>query len=52
MLRTVIGWKSAQYRRTGRPDCFARPWIVQLVEDLFSIRGEDFSGVLSMLYAG
>jgi CelD/BcsL family acetyltransferase involved in cellulose biosynthesis len=52
MLRTVIGWKSAQYRRTGRPDCFARPWIVQLVEDLFSIRSEDFSGVLSMLYAG
>jgi CelD/BcsL family acetyltransferase involved in cellulose biosynthesis len=52
VLRTVIGWKSAQYRRTGRQDRFATPWIARLVEHLFSIRTEDFSGLLSMLYAG
>lgn len=26
-LRTLMGWKSAQYRRTGRRDRFAKPWI-------------------------
>ena len=31
---TVLGWKSAQYRRTGRSDRFAQPWIVGLVQDL------------------
>jgi CelD/BcsL family acetyltransferase involved in cellulose biosynthesis len=33
-LRTLIRWKSEQYRRTGRTDRFAHPWIIQLVEDL------------------
>ncbi|MDF3290403.1 GNAT family N-acetyltransferase [Streptomyces silvisoli] len=51
-LRTLMGWKSAQYRRTGRSDRFARPWIVRLVEHLFNVRGEDFAGQLSVLYAG
>jgi CelD/BcsL family acetyltransferase involved in cellulose biosynthesis/aminoglycoside phosphotransferase (APT) family kinase protein len=51
-LHALIGWKSAQYRRTGRPDCFARSWIRALVDDLFSTQTEDFSSVLSMLYAG
>jgi CelD/BcsL family acetyltransferase involved in cellulose biosynthesis len=45
-------WKSAQYRRTGRSDRFARPWIVELVERLFHSRGPSFSGLLSVLYAG
>lgn len=33
-LRTLLGWKTDQYRRTGRTDKFARPWIVELVERL------------------
>ncbi|MEU1675965.1 GNAT family N-acetyltransferase [Streptomyces roseifaciens] len=52
MLRTLIAWKSAQYRRTGRSDRFARPWIVRLVEQLFHTRTESFAGLLSVLYAG
>ncbi|MDH6219105.1 CelD/BcsL family acetyltransferase involved in cellulose biosynthesis [Streptomyces pseudovenezuelae] len=52
MLRTLMRWKSAQYRRTGRMDRFARPWIVDLVDDLFQVREEHFTGVLSVLYAG
>ncbi|MFD8994091.1 GNAT family N-acetyltransferase [Streptomyces abikoensis] len=51
MLRVLTGWKSAQYRRTGRADRFARPWIAHLVEQLFHTRTESFAGLLSVLYA-
>jgi len=49
-LRSLMGWKSDQYRRTGRRDRFDQPWIVDLVEDLLSSHGGAFSGLLSMLY--
>lgn len=52
MLRRLMAWKSAPYHRTGRMDRFARPWIVDLVDDLFQQREEHFTGVLSVLYAG
>jgi CelD/BcsL family acetyltransferase involved in cellulose biosynthesis len=51
-LRTVMAWKSAQYLRNGWADRFARPWLVELLEQLLDTRTEGFSGVLSMLYAG
>ncbi|WP_185031144.1 GNAT family N-acetyltransferase [Streptomyces candidus] len=51
MLRTLMRWKSAQYRRTGRSDRFAQEWIVHLVEQLFHTRTDSFSGLLSVLYA-
>ncbi|WPB94137.1 GNAT family N-acetyltransferase [Streptomyces malaysiensis] len=51
-LSTLIGWKSAQYRRTGRSDRFARPWIIRLVEQLFHTRSASCQGLLSVLYAG
>lgn len=51
-LRTLMEWKSAQYRRTGRMDRFARSWIVELVNHLFEVREEHFTGVLSVVYAG
>lgn len=50
-LRTLMGWKSAQYRRTGRSDRFAHEWITRLVTRLFHSRAESFAGVLSVLYA-
>ncbi len=52
VLHRLMEWKSAQYRRTGRMDRFARPWIVDLVDHLFQLREEHFTGVLSVLYAG
>ncbi|MEU2789737.1 GNAT family N-acetyltransferase [Streptomyces sp. NPDC007100] len=52
MLRRLLDWKSAQYRRTGRSDRFAHPWIVQLVNQLFHTRTASFAGQLSVLYAG
>lgn len=59
-LRTLMRWKSDQYRRTGRTDRFDRPWIVEVVEQLFARRPSpsspsgrnEFTGLLSMLYAG
>ncbi|MGW4228597.1 GNAT family N-acetyltransferase [Streptomyces sp. NPDC004980] len=52
MLRTLMEWKSAQYRRTGRRDRFARTWIRDLVDFLFHTRAPGCSGLLSVLYAG
>ncbi|MCX4556795.1 GNAT family N-acetyltransferase [Streptomyces phaeochromogenes] len=51
-LLTLMGWKSAQYRRTGRSDRFAQPWITRLTHQLFHTRSEPFAGILSVLYAG
>ncbi len=51
-LRALMAWKSDQYRRTGRSDRFAQPWIVGLIEDLFETREGHFSGLFSVLYAG
>ncbi|MEV5748284.1 GNAT family N-acetyltransferase [Actinoallomurus sp. NPDC052308] len=47
-LRRLMAWKSDQYRRTGRTDRFAVPWIVALVTHLH----ETGVGVLSVLRAG
>lgn len=51
-LHTLMGWKSAQYLRSGWSDRFAKPYIVALVEHLLDTTSDNFSGVLSMLYAG
>jgi CelD/BcsL family acetyltransferase involved in cellulose biosynthesis len=51
-LRRLMAWKSAQYRSTGRMDRFARPEIVQLVNDIFNTQAQGFYGLLSVLYAG
>ncbi len=51
-LRTLTGWKSGQYQRTGRADTFSEPWVVATVEGLLACRQNGFSGLLSMLYAG
>ncbi|MFF1656458.1 GNAT family N-acetyltransferase [Streptomyces sp. NPDC058255] len=50
-LNTLRAWKSAQYRRTGRSDRFAQPWINHLVQQLYHTRSEPFAGILSVLYA-
>jgi CelD/BcsL family acetyltransferase involved in cellulose biosynthesis len=52
LLRTLMAWKSAQYRRTNQPDLFAQPWIAGLLEALFSTDGNHMRGLLSVLYAG
>ncbi|MFI8087903.1 GNAT family N-acetyltransferase [Streptomyces sp. NPDC086080] len=51
-LRVLMRWKSAQYRRTGRRDRFAREWIALLVGRLAETRAAQCTGTLSVLYAG
>ncbi|GII84383.1 polysaccharide biosynthesis protein CelD [Sphaerisporangium siamense] len=51
-MRVLTGWKSDQYRRTGRVDRFAQPWIVELLEEMHASDSPSFAGVLTMLYAG
>ncbi|GAA1416409.1 GNAT family N-acetyltransferase [Streptomyces thermospinosisporus] len=51
-LRALKRWKSAQYRRTGRRDRFAQPWINGLVDLLAHGDDPDCRGLLSVLYAG
>jgi len=51
-LRTLMDWKSDQYRRTGRLDRFSQPWIIELIDSLHASRGAGMSGLLSVLYAG
>ena len=48
-LRMLLRWKSDQYHRNGWVDVFARPWVVDLINCLFSIRSDWFSGLLSVL---
>jgi CelD/BcsL family acetyltransferase involved in cellulose biosynthesis len=48
-LKLLMRLKSDQYRRTGRPDVFARPWVVAVVEDLADTATPDFTGLLSVL---
>ncbi|MFC7015159.1 GNAT family N-acetyltransferase [Streptomyces viridiviolaceus] len=50
-LGTLMRWKSAQYRRTGRRDRFAQEWITRLVELLARSDDPDCRGALSVLYA-
>ncbi|MFG2678282.1 GNAT family N-acetyltransferase [Streptomyces sp. NPDC048392] len=51
-LRTLMEWKSAQYRRTGRRDRFAQEWIARLVARLAGTRAPECTGTLSVLHAG
>jgi CelD/BcsL family acetyltransferase involved in cellulose biosynthesis len=51
-LATVLGWKSAQYRQSGKPDLFAPGWIREAVDGIFATRTDGCSGVLSLLCAG
>lgn len=51
-LQTLMAWKSAQYRRTGRRDRFTQEWISQLVRILADTATPGCSGLLSVLYAG
>ncbi len=52
MLKRLMELKSAQYRRTGRSDRFAVPWIRSLLNELFIHRSDDVRGVLSVVRAG
>src|SRR5215510_8765119 len=49
-LEQLMQWKSAQYRRTGRFDRFARRWFADGLRRLFETRTDDFSAELSVTF--
>ncbi|MFJ4702186.1 GNAT family N-acetyltransferase [Streptomyces sp. NPDC088768] len=51
-LATLMRWKSAQYRRTGRGDRFAHAWVSGLAGRLLQTTAPGGAGLLSVLYAG
>lgn len=51
VLETLLQWKSQQYRRTNLLDIFQFSWVVKLLELIKAQATEEFSGVLSALYA-
>jgi CelD/BcsL family acetyltransferase involved in cellulose biosynthesis len=52
VFEQVIAWKSHQFRVTGEPNIFDYPWVEQLLARILECEGEDFSPMLSVLYAG
>ena len=51
-LRKLIDWKSDQCRHNNWINLFDRPWVIDLLDYLFSSHGDHFNGLLSFLYAG
>jgi CelD/BcsL family acetyltransferase involved in cellulose biosynthesis len=51
-LAAVLGWKALQYRRTGREDLFARPWVREVAERVHRHNTTDSAGALSLLFSG
>lgn len=51
-LRTLLSWKSEQYRRTGAFDLTRRRWVVELLERLHASTDPTCAGVLSTLHVG
>jgi CelD/BcsL family acetyltransferase involved in cellulose biosynthesis len=51
VLRTLLAWKSEQYRQTGHVDRFEQPWLVELLDVLLATRSPHLNGLLSALYA-
>lgn len=51
-LRKLIDWKSDQCRHNNWINLFDQPWVIDLLDYLFSSHGDHFNGLLSFLYAG
>jgi CelD/BcsL family acetyltransferase involved in cellulose biosynthesis len=51
VLRTLLRWKSLQFRRTHGFDPLSRRWVTEVLERVHATQTADFAGVLSALYA-
>ncbi len=52
LLDKLLLWKSEQYQMSGLVDVFSYDWTRKLLHAILKIKGENFRGVLSGLYAG
>jgi len=50
VFETLLEWQSDQRRRTGTFDILQFDWVVQTLDAIRQIEGDDFSGVLSTLH--
>lgn len=51
-LKTLMYWKSRQYSATRATDVFSFEWPVRLLEEIYSIKEQNFAGLMSTIYAG
>jgi CelD/BcsL family acetyltransferase involved in cellulose biosynthesis len=51
-LRSLMRWKSEQYRRTGRSDRLTWRGVPEILEQLLATRSAGFQAILSATYAG
>jgi CelD/BcsL family acetyltransferase involved in cellulose biosynthesis len=52
LMQQTLTWKSQQYIETGSPDILALGWVRSVVEQIYAMQSEDFSGMSSLLFAG
>lgn len=52
VFQDFLQWKSEQHRRTNVVDAFQFEWLRQLLDRIRLQQTDDFSGVMSALYAG
>lgn len=48
----LIAWKREQLAQTRQLDCFRPAWVVPMLARVLHTRGENFRGLMSVLYAG
>ncbi len=51
-FQQVIDWKRDQCVRTGAPDFLGWDWTRSMLEQIWTIKSNDLTGMLSVLYAG
>jgi CelD/BcsL family acetyltransferase involved in cellulose biosynthesis len=52
LVDAMIGWKAAQFARTGVPNIFSVPWPRQLLERILATRSAALTGLCSALWMG
>jgi CelD/BcsL family acetyltransferase involved in cellulose biosynthesis len=52
ILSTLLSWKSDQFLRARVPNIFDHRWVRNLLDTISEYQGENFSSVVSTVYAG
>jgi len=52
VFERLLAWKSEQLQRMGGYQVLRFGWVVELLDRLRNVQSDDFSGVLSAVYAG
>ena len=52
VFSSLLQWKGDQHRRTGVREVYQYPWVVRLLDRIRTYNANDFTGVVSALYAG